>query len=279
MKTLVKTIPFLALAFACGAPEDDESFDDQGLGLLEQDLSAPLTPTYQFGTRTATARGRCDKVSAGQVCVVPPKKTISYCIDQTCIAGLPGCLPTPFTEAQYQRVKSIINVFDARTGWTFNEADRFNCFGVPADLIVSVQGVGSSGTASNDIRNYGTNIWTTVGGAQGGLVDLTESGGVAGSYQKWTVCRAQVDVVDILAKGASAAQDNAIFDHAAGHAIAACMGLGSTESLTANAFTRRGVNGNLLANSLTLGDACSLDQFSAANPLNWGNGGVNCAND
>lgn len=254
----------------CGAPVEDDGAEDWGQA--EQAMSAKLSPTYQPGTQTGSSRNRCNKVSSGQVCVVPPKKTITYCIDQS-------TAQTPFTAAEYTRVKNIINVFDARTGWVFTEANTFNCFGLTVDLLVQRFSVGSSGTASNDIKDYGGNTWNTVGGLPGGLVDLTESADVVGQAQKWTVCRASVDVVDIYAKGTSTSQDQAIFDHAAGHGIAACMGVGAVSNLTANQFSRSGVNGNLLANSLSLGEACMLDSFSAANPTTWGFSGPACPND
>lgn len=268
MKNPIAIIVGWALVMGCGAPLDEA--DEYGQD--EQAMSAKVSPTYQPGTQTGSSRNRCNKVSSGQICVVPPKKTITYCIDQSTAV-------TPLTAAQYTRVKNIINVFDARTGWVFTEADTFNCFGVTTDIIIFRSAVGSSGTASNDIKDYGTNTWNTTGGAVGGLVDLTESADVVGQAQKWTTCRALVDVVDILAKGTSTSQDSNIFDHAAGHGIAACMGLGAISSTTLNQFTRSGVNGNLLANSLSTGEACVLDSWSAANPGNWGFSGPACSND
>ena len=66
--------PLVCLAFACGSTDNGDLFEDEAsdggdqFGSVEQAMSAPTSPTYQYGTRTSTTQQRCDRSAAGQVC-------------------------------------------------------------------------------------------------------------------------------------------------------------------------------------------------------------------
>jgi hypothetical protein len=253
----------------CGAaPDDDELFGE--LDQLEQPMSAPFTPSFQMGTQTGSTRQRCNKTASGQVCVVPPNKSLRYCINRNLELN-------PFTDAEYTRIKSMITQIDGISGWTFTEVNAQQCFELPVDLVVIAGSVGSSGTASNDVKDYGLPRFVTVGGLDGGLVDMTESAGVVGQYQKWTVCRAIVDRVDILAKGTSTTQDDNGVDHAAAHAILGCLGMGGRTGDGGRA-SRNLFNPATTATVISSGESCTLAAFTSGTPTVWNNTG-NCPSD
>lgn len=183
------------------------------------------------------------------------------------------------TDDEESRIRTMITSLDTISGWTFTQAPKFtDCFGTPQDIIVVNTPVGASGTASNDVKDYGIPVWTTVGGLQGGLVDLTEDVGVSGQYQNWTVCQARVDGNDIYAKGTSATQDANGMNHAAAHAIEGCLGIGGRT--TGSAFaSRNSFAPATVATSISTGETCALAAFSLVNPGHFTIAPIGCPSD
>jgi len=258
----MKTIP-LAITLglvACGAPIDDEDIGEDELGQLEQGMSAPTTPTYQYGTRTATARGRCNKTAAGQVCQVPPTKAINWTLTADLLHYFPG------TETH-----AVINGFDAATNFSFTEIPQ-------ADLLpqrhISISlnddACGTVGTASNDVRNYSCFNWSAPNG-------MTEVAGTVGSYQWSLLCNITLDVTAINNKGTNASQRGFFTRHAIAHAVAGCLGLGNRTEASAVA-TRQDMNSGVERSALTSGEICTLNAFASGTPTVWGSGGV-CPTD
>jgi hypothetical protein len=202
---------------------------------------------------------------------------LTSCIYQANIFNNPN-LPTNFSDAQETVYRAFLTTVDNVSGWTITQAAKgTDCFASSYDIIVVQSSVGSSGTGSNDVKDYGIPFWTTAGGTAGGLVNLTESGGVAGSYQKWTVCQARVDMVDVLAKGTSSSADQRGMDHAGTHAIAGCLGLGGVPVASDNRATRILFDPTTTATGLAAGESCMLQSFATSSPSNWGNSGLSCA--
>ncbi len=255
-----------------GADEVDSLGDE--LAELEQGLSAKTTPNFQYGTSTGSTKLRCNKTTPGQACAIPPKKAgISVCIDTIHASGT----GTVFTAAETSRIAAFVNAVDARTGWDF---DIDNVGGTPvcdaqnrspqADLTFVVASVGSSGSASNDIANYGMPFFS-------GLTGLSEGAGVVGQYQKWTTCTARVDIVDAYAKGANATEDAKFVDHAAAHGLAGCVGIGGRSGNNGRASDTVMNSGNSHT-GYSAGENCVLDSFSAASPTTFENVGT-CGSD
>ena len=261
-----------AFAVACGDVDNGELFgevQDGGVDLGQTGMaySGRVTPNFQMGTLTASSRGRANRTSSGQVAVIPPSKSLNFCVDQSIDINPPQ--HPIFTDAEKNQIASRMATLDARTGWTYTQTNPYDCAGLSGANTIQffIGSVGSSGTSSNNIRDYSTNTWRTVSGNPGGLVDLTEGTGVVGQYQKWTgLCSCTIDRVDIYAKGTSATQDANLFDHAVGHCAAACVGLGNRTDLgSSGPFTRNTVNAAQTAASITQGEGCTLDNFVATN--------------
>lgn len=254
------------------ALEDGAVLDEYGeLAQLEQAYNAPVTVNSQFGTQTGSDRGRCNRTSSGQVCSVPSFHNISYCAQNA------GFTPALGTES---RIHVLMNAMDSllTTRTVSQPLDLFGiCDATAANVLFSKAAVGTSGTASNDIKNYSTNSFDSP-------VALTEVGlpgepAVVGQYQKHVRCIIGVDETDIFAKGTNATQDQRYLDHAVVNALSACLGKGRVSGVSAfNRATSRDMSSTHANDTFTAGELCQLNAYNAVNNGNFANSG-NCGND
>jgi len=285
IRNIAALLAFSAL-FACGAPDeylDAAGIDDEAeLAELEQPFSAPVTPSFQFGTQTGTSRNRCNRTSSGQVCNVIDHKNIGYCSDgvggfPTGMAGLP----------EYNN--DIIGAFEqldtALTTWVIDltpfEIFQDKCLAggsAPSgavDTIRVFQGaVGASGTASNDTLDYVK--WT-----YGSTTGLTEAAGVVGQYQKFFGCNITFDRTDINAKFSGSFRQKA-YNHLAKQALVGCFGLGRRDfSVPVSNVTSKVMFNGTSNFSLTAGEQCALNNYDTTNNGTYANSGSSstCPND
>ncbi len=263
-----------ALTLACGGVDNGDLFDDApdggDLGQIEQAFGAKTTPSFQFGTRTATTKQRCN-FNDSQVCAVPPAKSLSYCVHVGTLIGGPDAYS--FNAAEQTRVVNIIEGLDAVSDFTLTHTTFGDCtseFG-NGQIKAFKSPVGAAGIVSNDVKDYGVALFS-------GLVGLTEGAGVQGDYQNWTNCVMSIDVVDILAKGVNASQDNNGLDHAAAHSLVGCLGIGGRTGDGGRA-SRNLFNPATTAVVVSAGEACSLNSFTVSSPGQYFNDTPNCPTD
>lgn len=253
MNKIKYLLPILG-ALACAGTD---SFDDSELGTDQQAFQGANTPTWQYGTRTATSRGRCDKLATGQVCVVPDHKNQVFAHDST---NFPG----GFQDADRTLINAAMGgLASALPHWAFRSCDQdlftgqcISTVANPISLHYLVGAVGPSGTASNDINDY---VKVTFGT----LVDLTEGPGVVGAYQSSFGCNITVDITDLNAKGTTATQKTNLKNHAFVHGALLCLGIGG-RPLTGSFASRTLVQGGTPATALTSGEKCVMDGYVAS---------------
>lgn len=280
MKTIINVLALGLLTLsACGAPDEylDAAGIDDGaeLGEVEQTYNAPVSFSTQFGTQTGTARNRCDRVSAGQVCDVPSYQNVVICYSNP--AG-----GAAFSATTTSRINQLLPALDTLLTTRTVGGAPIDIFGQPdctqANTWILKAGVGSSGTASNDIQNYSRPDFSFITG-------LTENGlpgepAVVGQYQKHASCTIVLDETDIYAKGTNATEDQRYLDHAFVNAFIGCIGKGRIPSGVSN--FNRALQHDMSAthnnDALTSGELCQLNSYNNTNNGNFANAG-NCGND
>lgn len=279
-------------ALACGAPDeylDAAGIEDEGdageqLGSVALPITGKPTTTYQFGVQTGSTKRRCNKTSSGQVCEVPNTVNLKTCTSARSIEG------TPLSSSAQIRAEGMRNTLHSVSAFAFNFpfSDTGTLDGrcqlgttgggAGSDAnIVFVQGaVGSSGTGSNDIKDYVSIEFITGNGTS----NLSEQPGVVGSYKSHQFCRVKLDETDIFAKGANSADDNRLLDHASAVGLLGCAGFGidPNEGDQSCRFTRFAVNPPLLVNCLSAGETCQANGFTLSTPAQYANGTA-CSSD
>lgn len=264
------------LALACGsAPENewiidydltmepepdpavDTETDPSELVQLGQPMSAPVTPTFQIGTRTSSSRMRCDRSTSGQVCQIPPTKSIAWC----------GGAPLPYSAD----LQPVVDIFDAVSGWTYTFGNTSCSSFFNIKVQTQADGCGSNGTGSNNINDY---VCTTFNNT----TSLTEGSGVVGQYQRSDNCTVKIDDQQITAKVSDADGRRRLFRHAWAHGLAECVGLGGRNSVASNHATRVDINSSVERTSLTSGEVCTLQNYSTSSNTTFSNSGT-CASD
>lgn len=262
MKTT--TLLGLALCFACGSVDESPLFDapDGGeVGQAEFRMSAPETPSYQFGSRTGSGHAKCDKTSSGQVCSVIDTKDIVYC--NSFETGLNGTGQIE-VENSFTAIRSALS----GTGWAFNPSAlgfiNPTCIDNDVELYFQKAAVGASGSASSNIKDY-------VDVSFGLVAGLTEGSGVVGQYQRHGTCLVKLDEVDIMAKGANATEDTRYYARAIRHGIALCLGSGAAATSSTN-FTNTSMPASpppLPPTAFTAGEFCQLNSLSVGSNTQW----------
>jgi hypothetical protein len=239
------------MGLACGDAQelDDEAYD---IGTVAQGFRGKPTPNNQFGARPSGGRDKCDKTTSSQTCIIPPAKTLTYCVERF----------TSFSSSEATRIENAIEQFDSATDFALNNVTPIggDCGTVSPLPHMSWKpgSQGSSGTASNDIKDYAMSF-------PSGLVNLTEGSGVVGSYQNWTFCDSRIDIVDINAKGTTTTADNQGLDHAATHTLVNCLGVG-TRPGGAGLASRALFSPTSAATGLSGGEACQIQNFTLTDP-------------
>lgn len=264
------TIAACGVIAGCGASTEEDSDDADALesgddlGSVAQPFGAKVTPSFQFGTRNVAPRQRCDRASSGQVCLIPPKKTLSW------------CSATGFTQGFANDVIDGVNILDAVPGWSFPLADTVftPCVSSTHEIEINIQsdGCGTSGTAGNNIQDYVCNDFTS-------LTSLTEGAGVVGNYQSWGLCKVKIDMNQILAKGASDAIDHNFFKHALQHGLEACVAVGARPGLASTYASRTAMNGNTPVTALSPGETCAMQSYTLSVPGQFFNDTPDCTQD
>lgn len=263
MKTIIMVLVWL-FAAACSGTADEYT----EIGELEQGFRGKETPNFQYGTRTGSTKQRCDKTTAGQVCAIPPSKTLTYCIHLGTAIGGPDS--QSFVGTQNARVSSIIEGFDAISDFVLTPTATQDCFFSPGNMSIFKGPAGSAGTGSGDVKDYANTSMSSMTG-------LTEGAGVVGSYQTWGHCSWNIDVDDILAKGTSSTQDNNGLDHAAAHSLMVCLGIGGRTGDGGRA-SRNLFNPASTAVVVSNGESCQLQGFTLSDPGQF-NLNPDCASD
>lgn len=258
-----------AMLFACGGEPDDMFVDDE-FGTLAQGMSGANTPTATYGTQTGTARQRCSQTATGQVCSVPASKTMTYCVER-----FPNS--NGFTNPEIIDANSFIEFLDGIQGWTFNPTPlnpQGSCAqpgGQFADIYLQSGPVGSSGTASNNIKDYSTVSFI------GTITNLTEGASVVGQRQSHTKCTITIDRTDILAKGGSSASN--VMSHAVAHAVLGCLGIGGRGDDSRPLASKATVTTGLVNNTLTAAEVCQLQNYVSSGSPNYDIAPVGCNSD
>lgn len=255
----MKKMWLLLVAVLAGCAGTDERIGETELVQFEQAYNAPVSPNFQYGTKTGSTRQRCDRSSTSQVCSIPDSRTQSYCVD------------FPLGVDIENDIIADVAAIGSATGWTFTKVADCGS----AKIQFSLSATGSSGTASNDVKDYATSVFS-------GITSLTENevageATVFGNYQKHSSCNARIDKDDILAKGTSAAQDRNGWRHATMHAFLACLGIGG-RTINANIASRNSFSLNTTAFALSTGEDCVLSAYNPVNNGNFANAGT-CASD
>ncbi len=251
----------LALLVAgCGGVDGEPGAlsQEEELGQDAQAFGGATNPSNQFGTRTSSTKQRCNFNDA-QICSVPPAKSLSYCVHTGALLGGPDQFS--FTAAQRTRVVNIIEGFDSTSDFTLTHTSVSDCFSELGNGQIKVfkSPVGALGTASNEIKDYADPVFS-------GLTNLTEGAGVQGDYQSWTNCQMNIDVADILAKGANSTEDNNVLDHASKNSLLGCLGIGRRSTNPGGLGSRNLVAPTIAQTSVSTGEACALQHFTLSNP-------------
>jgi hypothetical protein len=279
MKTVFKhwfgalTSAVLGCASADERAELDPTNDDM-LGQNEAAYSASFTNTYQFGAQTNAAKFQCDRVSAGQTCMIPNgNQSATWCVD----AG------GQFTEAQRSIIREVVSEFDevlSNVGWYQGGPgvaelppaadgicrDQTNWFFRRGDV---------SGALSNNIDGYSNVVHASI-------TDLSDGGfgeDPAGNYQRFGQCVATIDMADILNKGANADEERNLLRHATGHTLLACTGFGTQSSAPSPFFARRALMLDESGLPLTVGQQCVASTYDATNNGDFSLTFSNCTTD
>lgn len=245
------------LVAACGAPIDDD--DDEEIGTSHQTYNAPVSPNYQLGTQTGSARQRCNRTASGQVCSIPHSRTLKYCVD----FPLGAAIESDIVGDTAARAGAI--------GWTFTKVADCG----DANIQFSLSSVGASGTASNDVKDYVTVLFSNTTSLSEN--ELPGEAEVVGQYQKHTSCNVRIDKDDILAKGTSNSQDQNGWRHAAMNGLGKCIGIGG-RTINAQISSRNLFDLNTIAVALSPGEDCVLSGYSPINNGNFFNAGT-CSTD
>ncbi len=265
MKNLIPCLLGL-LAFSCGA--QDDGFEEQDLGTIEQEYRAELSPSFQMGANTSTAHLRCNRSSAGQICSIPQFKIIE-------VFSPSG----QFTAAQQTLIDGVTTAIDVTTNFDIHKTTVTTPpFG---KVRLSLLNSAVSGSLSSNIEGYSGVQYTSP-------TNLTENQfkgfgapNVVGSYQDHGACVVNIDVADILNKGANATEDDRLFKHAVGHAILVCAGLGSRSDAGANSvYSRRSIQLAANLSATTLGERCVLDSYTLNNNTDFSlPNAIGCSSD
>lgn len=233
-----------------GAPDagtDDESSD---IGQTEQPLAAN-GPNY--GISTADSHSACDKVNAGQSCIVPKSLALTYCY-------------TGFTAAQQFSFDNAFATFNSENNQHFSFGRAIIS---AADCLAGVAGSGAikvrPGTANCSGGSTSGNVDSYVCFKPGGLTALTES--VPGTWQRWAGGDIFVDSTDLVAQ--DGAVDGCVGTHGIRHAAAAAAGLGANNPSCSGVndpfgvcMTGRSINPKLIVPGFPLPPFCGHAQLS-----------------
>jgi hypothetical protein len=274
--TKIFSLLALALTVACGGVDNGELFDeaDAGdeLGSVEQAISAKPTPSFQFGSLTATNRRKPNRTSSGQVVTVPTTVNLKVCTNPRSGAQL-----STASKLRAEAMRSELH--DGHPTWSFNfpqsqvgvidGACEFDD-GVPGDsggfdanILVNKGSVGASGTSSNNIEDYASVQFIRGNGSD----NLSEGAGVAGNYKSHQFCAITIDETDLLAKGTNAAQDQNLIDHAIINSYLVCAGTGRhpTATSTSQLYSRRFMNASIDVGTMSDGEFCMSQSYALSN--------------
>lgn len=273
----------LVLALGCAGEdsayvEENVPDDAEDIGQVEQAFTGAVTNATQFGTLTANSSNRANRISSGQVFAFLARKgTIRVCVESDAILGQGN----GFTLAQQNEVYAGLGYVDnATSAYAFDYASApqipgFGCFAgsgaAQNSIIVRNVSLGTS-TATNSTSDYGRPQFN-------GIANLAEGAGVVGTAQSADHCVVRVSVSRILAKGASASEDQHHMRQATAFAAAACLGMGGLAGGASNRITRTTLAPvGTETNTFSAAESCQLSNFNATANGQY-NQGSNCGAD
>lgn len=264
---------FLACGVACGVAEQSDSPE---LGTVGETFLAPQRGgALRFGTQQPLAALSCDSGVPSQACVIPASKHVNWYVQSNV-----GSTDTDRTLVR-QQVVNFINEMTSN-GLVVNCADPDKwCFtevmfgSGPTTLAIEANGVGTGslcGGALNSAEGY-TCMFTSPN-------DLTEDGGVVNQYKRYTIATLHVDVGDVLARGATAAEDSRGMRNAVYNGMLKTMGIGAQTQFTSRCSQRitTGSQSWFLGNcTLSSTEICALNGFTELNDqTHFGNRSTQC---
>lgn len=281
MTRFIIAILICAWALACGAApeldEDDAGYDplapwspqfhygvdspwpwEDELGTVAQGMSAPTTPNFQLGTRTASSAMRCDKTTTSQVCGIPSKKSFTWCRNRA--------NPSGFSTDQQNMIDQIVAQFGTIQTYVFSKKPLDPTTGIcdgDIDFNAGLNACGATGTASNNINDYVCQIFS-------GVTALSEGAGVAGQYESHSGCIIKLDNFDLENKGLNATEDQNYFKHAVAHGLAGCLGIGGRNTTSAIA-SRTTMSATVSQTALSGCEQQSLIQLNVNQPTVFSN--------
>ncbi len=279
--------------FACGSVDNGDLFEeyegDAGeLGTVEQAITGKVTPSFQFGTQTGSDRRKANRTTSGQVVTVPNTVTFKVCAGNVFASNNLGTFAAGRAHAMRQELDGLSsfafnypvaenNVIDGTCFFCFENGTCDPALGLSANIVIVKGAVGTSGTASNDIKNY-----ASVDFFRGnGTANLAEQSGVVGQYSSHQMCRITIDEVDLLAKGTSQAQDQNLIDHAVANSLFVCSGIGRhpTATGTSQLYSRAIMNAAIDVATVSSGETCQVNGYTLTTPAQYANNATACAND
>jgi hypothetical protein len=236
-----------AMALACGAASEpgDEALEEGAIGTIEQPYIYLDSATKQWGSQTGANRLACNKTSSSQVCSFARHKCIELARN-----------PASFTTTENSVLAGLrLELDNEYPNWTFTLVDSAAAPAANCVRLLYQKGA-VSGTLSSNIDGYRSVTFVSP-------VSLTEGQhpGLAapvGNYQRHGSCIATIDATDVNNKGANAAEDERLMDHAMGSSAIVCMGVGMRDD-AAGTLSQRPINVGVFLDGASNAEACRAD--------------------
>lgn len=257
------------LVIGCGATAEDDSADQ--IGSVEQDMTAPSSPTLGYGVTTGASHAACPKDASGIACLIPTSKTLHWC-------GLSDS--GGLTAAELADAQTAANAAQANTSFALiHVADGAAC---NTALQNGTAQIGINHIACSGVCNSTASIDGCVCVAPSQGSPLTES--LLGSYTGMNGGIIHLDRADMDDPTHwTASTEPGVRQHAFGHAFAALLGNGNITNFSCSGSSP--LNSKCTTptsfsthNFYTAGALCKMQHFNEVNPTTFAYSGT-CTSD
>jgi hypothetical protein len=215
-----KLVSLIILALGCGSYDDGYEVPGDETGSAEEAITvhqstAAFNP-FMGGVMSDTSPNdsTCQQLmGANSTCVHPSKKTIKIkCTEPTI---------SPVLDA----VIASANASLSASGWSLSHNN------VTFDVEMSSSNVALPNTGPDDIDRYSDFSPIAVGAG------LTEAVAIPGLHKVWATALIRINLSQINARGATAAEDLTILRHSVAHEVAKIVDVGARPNIVAGAST------------------------------------------
>lgn len=245
--------------FGCGGT----AAEDEGLWLGDngEAIQSKISAGYTYGVGTLPSHLACKGVT-GESCVMPAKRAFKVCFDATMDSHVKASFQSAFAAVQ------------AATSNRFTFTNQGNCppGGGPlssTDVIANSGGGVCWVGGVNDIELYGCQNFTlTSSNSQlsdpfpGDYFVQSASGNTAPANPGHVASVMSIDYPRILAKGATAAEDTALLDHATHYVVWGLVGIGGHTETTTSMTSRAVLPIPVGRTEGTAGDRCRASSYT-----------------